>query len=155
MSELEVHTLPRPVGTASNLDVGFACPGSREVVHVEPSEGPALIAGRERHRVLQLWVEAGCPAQWPSSVQLVPRNVAPIEKLPRILKHPDLPAVAEIQFWLDPVWEKAGVICIGRRPTKEEYPPGAHIVCGGADAAGLVEGHPAVVEWKGRTRTVW
>ncbi len=147
--------LPRPLGTASNLDVGFACPGSREVVHVEGPETPAMAAGLARGRVLQAWVEAGCPAQWPSTVELVPRNLAPIEKLPKIFKHPDMPAVAEVQMWLDPVWEKAGIICIGRRPRKEEYPPGAHIVCGGPDAVGLVEGVPTVVEWKGRTRTVW
>ncbi len=114
-----------------------------------------MLAGKARGRVLQAWVEAGCPAQWPSTVELVPRNLAPIEKLPRILRHPGLPAVAEVQMWLDPVWETAGVICIGRRPEKEEYPPGAHILCGGPDSVGLVDDVPTVVEWKGRTQTVW
>ena len=112
-----------------------------------------MLAGIDRHKTLQHWVEAGC-----LDVPL-PTSVAPVWKLPKVRKVTELTGVAEVSVWLDPVFNEAGVICIGRRPEKHEYPNSEHTFSGTIDACGLVEweGEVAmgVVEWKSRTRSDW
>ena len=146
-------SLPRPLPTASGLDISISCPGSRTLEQVEEPPSKAMLAGIERHRVLQHWVESGC-----LDVQLPP-SIAPVGKLPKVRQVPELRGVAEVSVWVDPVFNEAGIICIGRRPNKDEYPDSEHTFSGTIDACGLVEheGEVAmgVVEWKSRTRSDW
>lgn len=145
--------LPRPLPTASGLDLSLACPGSRTLEQVEEPPSKAMLAGIERHRVLQHWVEQGC-----LDVQLPP-SIAPVGKLPKVRPVAELTGVAEVSVWVDPVFSEAGVICVGRRPERHEYPNSEHTFSGTIDAAGLVEFEGSVdmgvVEWKSRTRSDW
>lgn len=131
----------------------MACPGSRTLEQVEEPPSRAMLAGIDRHRNLQRWVEAGCL----DGVSLP--GCAPVGLLPKIRPVPQLQGVAEVSVWLDPVFGEAGVICIGRRPEKHEYPGTEHTFSGTIDACGLVEHQGAVdmgvVEWKSRTRSDW
>jgi len=148
-------SLPRPLPTFSGLDVSFACPGSRELPHVEPVPTPAMLAGSAMHLTLQRWVESGCPEEIKAD-SAVARRLAPRDKIPTLHKLPELPAIAEVAVWLDPVFETAGIICTGRRPERHEYPTGDHVFSGTIDGAGQLEtGETAAVDWKGRTRSVW
>jgi hypothetical protein len=146
--------LPRPLPTASGLDLSLACPGSRTLEQVEEPPSQAMLRGIIRHKQLQGWVEGGCAEDWRP-----PSDIAPVAKLPRIRKVTELAGVAEVSVWLDPVFAEAGVICIGRRPEKGEYPNLEHTFSGTIDACGLVESDGeiamGVVEWKSRTRSDW
>ncbi len=149
-------TVPvRPVPTASQLDLSMACPGSRELPHVETVETPAMTAGRDMHRSLQQWIEAGCPEAIFAPPH-VAKRLAPRDKIPNVHKLPELPAIAEVAVWVDPVFETAGIICTGRRPEKHEYPGGEHVFSGTIDAAGqLDDGRVVALDWKSRVRSDW
>ena len=115
-------------------------------------------AGKARHEVLAAWVEAGCPPEYPGALTpSLRKTLSPPSKLPvvRPADIPSIPAMTEVYFWLDPVMERAGVVCTGRRPTAVEYPEGEHIITAGTDVVGLVSGGLTVIDWESRSRTVW
>ena len=147
--------VPRPLPTASGLDISMACPGSRELPHVEPVATPAMLAGTAMHLALQRWIESGCPDEIPAD-PAVAKRLAPRNKIPTLHKLPELPAIAEVAVWLDPVFQTAGVICTGRRPERHEYPTGDHIFSGTIDAVGQLDsGEVVALDWKGRVRSDW
>jgi hypothetical protein len=113
------------------------------------------------HTVFQRWVEAGCGAKIEAPPE-VAKRLAPRERIPAIWKHTKISGVAEVAVSVDPVYEKASILCVGRRARPEEYPPGEYLFSGTLDAIGILgpdvteaSGALGVVDWKGRTRSDW